>query len=115
MICALYHNTQKNAREKQKKVKKNYIIPIDNAVTLYVKCQTTGLDTTGNKIIFGECKYYTNKKMDVDVYFNLKEKAKHVIWKNENRKEKYILFSINGFTKELIELAQKEDSIILKQ
>ena len=53
--------------------------------------------------------------MDVDVYFNLKEKAKHVIWKNENRKEKYILFSINGFTKELIELAQKEDSIILKQ
>ena len=74
-----------------------------------------GLDTTGNKIIFGECKYYTNKKMDVDVYFNLKEKAKHVIWKNENRKEKYILFSINGFTKELIELAQKEDSIILKQ
>lgn len=74
-----------------------------------------GLDTTGNKIIFGECKYYTNKKMDVDVYFNLKEKAKHVIWKNENRKEKYILFSINGFTKELIELAQKEDSIMLKQ
>lgn len=74
-----------------------------------------GLDTTGNKIIFGECKYYTNKKMDVEVYFNLKEKAKHVIWKNENRKEKYILFSINGFTKELIELAQKEDSIILKQ
>lgn len=74
-----------------------------------------GLDTTGNKIIFGECKYYTNKKMDVDVYFNLKEKAKHVIWKNENRKEKYILFSINGFTKELIELAQKKDSIILKQ
>ena len=59
--------------------------------------------------------YYTNKKMDVDVYFNLKEKAKHVIWKNENRKEKYILFSINGFTKELVELAQKEDSIILKQ
>lgn len=72
-----------------------------------------GIDTSGNNIIFGECKYYKNKKMDIDVYYNLKQKSKEVLWKNENRNEKFILFSINGYTKELIEIAGKDDNIIL--
>ena len=56
---------------------------------------------TGENIVFGECKYYTNKLVDVNVYYELKEKAKFVEWKNEKRKEKYVLFSINGYTNEL--------------
>ena len=72
-----------------------------------------GIDTTSNNIIFGECKYYLNKKMDIDIYYNLKEKAKQVSWKKESRIEKYILFSINGYTEKLLKLAKKEENLIL--
>jgi len=72
-----------------------------------------GIDTLGENIIFGECKFYQNKLMDSKVYYKLKEKAKQVEWKNENRKEKYILFCINGYTKELKELEKIKDDLIL--
>lgn len=71
-----------------------------------------GIDTSENNIIFGECKY-TNKKMDVDVYYKLKEKAKLVDWNRENRNEKYILFSISGYTDKLRELSLSDNDIIL--
>lgn len=74
-----------------------------------------GINKDTHEIIFGECKYYTNKKMDVDIYYKLKEKAKQVEWDKENRKEKYILFSITGYTKELQELAKTRDDLILGQ
>ena len=71
-----------------------------------------GFDSNGNDIVFGECKY-TNKPMDVDVLFNLENKATKVDWKKDNRKEKFILFSINGFTKRLRDLCETRDDIIL--
>ncbi len=55
-----------------------------------------------NTIIFGECKWSKNK-IGVSVLEDLKEKSKDVRWKNNSRKEKYILFSRSGFTKELIQ------------
>ena len=70
------------------------------------------IDSNGNDIIFGECKY-TNKPMDVDVLFDLENKSKNVDWKNERRKERYILFSINGYTKRLMELVENRDNVIL--
>lgn len=70
------------------------------------------MDSNGSDIIFGECKY-TNKPMDVDVLFDLENKSKNVEWKNEYRKEKYILFSVNGYTKRLTELAENRDDVIL--
>ena len=73
-----------------------------------------GINTKGKEIIFGECKYYTNKLMDIDVFYKLKEKAQLVEWKKEDREEKYILFSINGYTEKLIELARTRDDLILK-
>ena len=72
-----------------------------------------GINTMENDIIFGECKYYKNKKMDAKVYYELKEKAKKVDWKKEERKEKYILFSISGYSKELIELEKTRNDLIL--
>jgi len=72
-----------------------------------------GIDTTGNDIIFGECKYYINKLMDIDVFYNLKEKVKEVEWKKDNRNEKYILFSITGYTQRLKELAKSREDLIL--
>lgn len=72
-----------------------------------------GVDTNGQDILFGECKYYTNKPMDTKVLYQLIEKAKSVDWKNETRKEHYILFSITGYSKELQELAKNRQDVLL--
>lgn len=70
------------------------------------------IDSLGNDIVFGECKY-RNTKVDVDVFYELMGKAKLVDWKKETRKEKYVLFSINGFTDRLKELAKSRGDIYL--
>ena len=71
------------------------------------------IESTGNDIIFGECKYYTNKVMEVKCFYELKEKAKLVEWKNDSRKETYILFSVTGYSKELKELEKVRNDLIL--
>lgn len=71
------------------------------------------LDSTGNDIIFGKCKY-TKKKLDINIFYNLLEKTKEVIWKNNNRREYYILFNINGFTNEMLNLANSSNDILLR-
>ncbi|MDD2481818.1 MAG: ATP-binding protein [Lutispora sp.] len=70
------------------------------------------LDTTDNNIIFGECKYWGNK-VDTDVFYSLEEKSKEVDWKRNDRHEWYVLFSINGFTDEMIKLADRRKDILL--
>ena len=73
-----------------------------------------GLNSEGNEIIFGECKYYKNdKKMDEKVFYDLKEKSKYVDWKKDNRKEFFILFSISGYTDSLKKLAKERNDLIL--
>ena len=73
-----------------------------------------GLNSDGNEIIFGECKYYKNdKKMDERVFYELKEKTKYVDWKKDNRKEYFILFSISGYTDSLKKIAQEREDLIL--
>lgn len=69
-------------------------------------------DSTGTDIIFGECKYW-ERKVGINVLADLEEKAKAVEWKKEQRKEHFILFAINGFTDELIELAESRDDVVL--
>ncbi|MCL2321107.1 MAG: ATP-binding protein [Oscillospiraceae bacterium] len=71
-----------------------------------------GLDNTGDNIIFGECKY-REQPMDIDVFYDLLNKKEQVIWNNKTRREKYILFSISGFTDRLKELAESRDDLIL--
>lgn len=68
----------------------------------------TAVDENSKNIIFGECKF-TEKPMDVDVYYNLLEKVKKVNWNIEKRKEHFILFSINGYTDKLKTLAKEKD------
>lgn len=70
------------------------------------------LDKEGSHVIFGECKYWTNK-VDVDVLRNLELKAKQVEWKREMRKDYFILFSVNGFSDELTELSNARKDLIL--
>ena len=65
------------------------------------------LNWSSREIIFGEVKW-SEKKVGVNVYFNLKKKASYVQWNRGNRKNYFILFSKSGFTQEMVELAKKE-------
>ena len=69
------------------------------------------LNKSTKEILFGECKW-SNKQVGTNVYKDLKTKANSVQWERGIRKEHFILFSKNGFTKDMIELA-KHQSILL--
>ena len=71
-----------------------------------------GLDSGGDEIVFGECKYQ-NKPVDTDVFESLLIKKQWVNWKNESRKERYILFSKSGFTERLHKIASDREDLIL--
>lgn len=68
-------------------------------------------DSNGNDIVFGECKY-TNKPMDVDVLVELERKAESVEWNKGSRREKFVLFSVNGYSKRLMEMAEVRENLI---
>ncbi|MFB6209462.1 MAG: ATP-binding protein [Candidatus Nanohaloarchaea archaeon] len=61
-----------------------------------------GLNEKRSKILLGEAKW-RKEKTGIKTYHKLKEKSEKVRWKNEERQEKYALFSRSGFTEELRE------------
>lgn len=69
-------------------------------------------DSTGNDIIFGECKYWEGRA-GINVLTNLREKAKVVEWKKEKRNDHFIVFSMSGFTDELVKLAKTCNDVLL--
>lgn len=77
-----------------------------------IEIDIVGLNEEEKAIIFGECKYL-DKKVDVDLFYQLAQKGKAVDWHREYRKEYYILFSKSGFTRELTELRHNRDNLIL--
>jgi AAA+ ATPase superfamily predicted ATPase len=70
-------------------------------------------DSNRTNVIYGECKF-TEKPMDVDVYYELVKKAKEVNL-SSNASEHFILFSINGFSDQLVKLAKENPTIILSR
>lgn len=70
------------------------------------------VDENSDNIIFGECKF-TNKPMDIDIYYSLIEKTPYVNWKNSTRKEHFVFFSFSGYTDKMKNLAEKEQNVIL--
>lgn len=70
------------------------------------------LDKEGSHIIFGECKYWTGKA-GVDVLRNLERKARQFEWKKGMRNDYFILFSINGFSDELLKLVKGRKDLVL--
>jgi Archaea bacterial proteins of unknown function. len=72
------------------------------------------LDKTDGNIVFGECKYWSGK-VGVDILTVLEGKAKEVNWRNHERHNHYVLFSISGFTDELIALSKIRGDILLRQ
>jgi hypothetical protein len=65
-----------------------------------------------NRFIFVECKY-RNKKVDVDVYENLKRKIEIVKWHKDFEVGKIVIFSASGFKKPLLDLVEKEGNLEL--
>ena len=70
------------------------------------------IDKTGKDIIFGECKYRTDKT-GLSVLSELENKANKVDWKISERRNHFILFSINGFSDELTELSKLRKDLVL--
>lgn len=70
------------------------------------------IDLEKNLFTFSECKY-RNKKIDIDVYENLKRKIGLVKWHKEFEVGKMIIFSAAGFTPRLLELAAQEEKLEL--
>lgn len=60
-------------------------------------------------ILFGECKY-KQSLTDSDTYYNLVEKSKKI---NKDASSYYVIFSKSGFTKSLIEIAEKDSRLLL--
>ncbi len=69
------------------------------------------LDDASHTIWFGECKWST-KQVGVDIYADLRRKAKFVDWHGRERHERFILFSKNGFTPGMQRTA-KHDGVVL--
>jgi len=72
------------------------------------------LNDDKKEALFGEVKW-TNKKIGVDIYQNLKQKTALVDWNNKNRKEKFILFAKSGFTKDMLTLAKSEGVFLVNK
>ena len=70
------------------------------------------IDKAGNDIIFGECKY-SNNKIGFDVLNELERKAARVEWRKTERRNHFILFSINGFSDDLLKLEKIRKDLIL--
>jgi len=66
------------------------------------------------KILFGEVKW-RNKPIGTNIYEDLKRKTYKVEWNRDKRKEYFCLFSKSGFTKNMIQLAKKEEIILFTQ
>jgi hypothetical protein len=73
-----------------------------------------GLNKKTKEIVFGECKW-SDSLVDKSVFYDLKRKSDKVEWINTERKEYFILFSKSGFTKEMINLAKKENIFLVKE
>lgn len=63
-------------------------------------------------ILFGECKYWESG-VDVDVFYDLVEKAERVLWQKGDRKEFFVIFSVGGYSPRLRDLARRREDLLL--
>ncbi len=73
-----------------------------------------GLNERANSILFAETKW-NEKPLSLDVLGDLKQKSKEVIWGKENRKELFALIAKGGFSDELINVAKKENILLIEE
>lgn len=78
----------------------------------HTEIDIAAIDPEGSNLIVGECKY-RNEPTGANILYALEEKAAQVEWNKNDRKVWYVLFSINGFTADLEELAKTRQDIVL--
>lgn len=78
-----------------------------------VEIDIVAYDSCGKDIVFGECKYSTQKK-GLKTLKELQEKANAVNWNKDSRTEYFAINSKSGFTNDLVEYAKQHDNIFLK-
>lgn len=71
-----------------------------------------GISEADNLLVLGECKFW-NGPVGLNILSQLEEKASFVDWHKEKRRTVYILFSINGFSEELMAVAESRQDVIL--
>ncbi len=71
------------------------------------------LDEESRAIWFGECKW-SGRKVGTDIFRNLRRKAGLVEWHAGKRKERFILFSLSGFTPAMLDEAKREKVILVE-
>ncbi len=77
-----------------------------------IEIDIVAINENTNEILFCECKWQ-NRKTDVNILEELMEKARHVNWNNDLRKEYYMAASKSGFTKEATIFAKQYNFILL--
>ena len=70
------------------------------------------LDLDGKNLILGECKYW-KEPVGSNILKELEKKTDSVSWEKNNRKVWYVLFSISGFSDELVALVKKRKDVLL--
>ena len=70
------------------------------------------VDEEGSNLILGECKFWKNP-VGRSVLDRLEQKAPSVKWRNEKRKVFFVLFSVSGFTEDLVAIANQREDILL--
>lgn len=70
------------------------------------------LDPEGNNLVLGECKFW-KEPVGASVLRALEKKSAHVGWNKHERTLWYVLFSVSGFTDELLAIADERDDLLL--
>ncbi|MCD6569343.1 MAG: hypothetical protein J7L53_01410 [Deltaproteobacteria bacterium] len=67
-----------------------------------------------DSILLGEVKW-SEKKVGIDIYERLKQKAGKVKWGSKARKEFFCLFSKKGFTDAMLKKAEDEGVLLFRE
>lgn len=70
------------------------------------------VDLIENNLLVAECKYW-QEPVGLNVLTELERKTDKITWRKECRKEWFVLFSMCGFTEELIESAKSRPDVLL--
>lgn len=73
-----------------------------------------GLNKSENSILFVETKW-SGRPLGVGVLQDLKRKSREVKWGEGDRKEYFALVSKGGFSKQLVEIAKKENVLLIQE
>ncbi len=71
-----------------------------------------GLGTDGQTMVFAECKYH-ERPVGPSVLTQLQNKARAVTWESDQRIAHFVLFSRNGFERNLLAMAEADPHIHL--